>query len=48
MGLTIHYALSVKSPIFDCAHFERLEHEGRQSFGRPVGDLRKKRRAGLC
>jgi hypothetical protein len=24
--------MSVKSPIFDYAHFERLEHEGRNEF----------------
>ena len=40
-------AFSVQSPVFDYAHFERLEHEGRQQFGRPVEELRKKRREGL-
>ena len=37
----------VESPIFDYAHFERLEHEGRQRFGGPVEELRKKCREGL-
>ena len=33
--------LKVESPIFDYAHFERLEHEGRQEFGSQVEQLRK-------
>jgi hypothetical protein len=37
---------SVESPIFDYAHFERLEHEGRQSFGRPLEELQKMCRKG--
>lgn len=32
--------LKVKSPIFDYANFERLEHEGRLEFGRQVEQLR--------
>jgi hypothetical protein len=36
----------VESPIFDYAHFERLEHEGRLSFGRPLEELQKMRREG--
>jgi hypothetical protein len=39
--------LKVESPIFDYAGFERLEHEGRQRFGGPVEELRKKCREGL-
>ena len=35
-------SLSVESPIFDYANFERLEHEGRLEFGRQVEQLRKK------
>ncbi len=37
--------LSVESPIFDYAHFERLEHEGRQEFVGQMAQLlsRKKR-----
>jgi hypothetical protein len=37
--------LSVKSPIFDYAHFERLEQEGRQEFVGQMAQLlsRKKR-----
>jgi hypothetical protein len=42
-----NHALSVESPIFDYAHFERLEHEGRQRFGGPAEELRKKCREGL-
>jgi K+/H+ antiporter YhaU regulatory subunit KhtT len=38
--------LSLESPIFDYANFERLEHEGRQSFGRPLGELQKRCRKG--
>ena len=34
-------ALSLESPIFDYTHFERLEHEGRQRFGRPLAELQK-------
>lgn len=33
--------LSVESPIFDYAHFERLEHEGRQEFGGQIAQLQK-------
>ncbi len=33
--------LAVESPIFDYANFERLEHEGRQEFGRQIGLLQK-------
>jgi hypothetical protein len=36
----------VESPIFDYAHFERLEHEGRQSFGQPLAELQKMSRKG--
>lgn len=32
--------LTVESPIFDYANFERLEHEGRLEFGRQVDQLR--------
>ena len=39
--------LSVESPIFDYAHFERLEHEGRQKFGEQIAHLQKKVRKGL-
>jgi hypothetical protein len=35
------HGISVESPIFDNAHFERLEHEGRQELGRTIGQLRK-------
>jgi hypothetical protein len=40
-------AFEVESPIFDYANFERPEHEGRQKFGGPVEELRKKGREGL-
>ena len=33
--------VTVESPIFDYANFERLEHEGRLEFGRQVDQLRK-------
>ena len=33
--------LKVEAPIFDYAHFERLEHEGRQEFGCQIGQLKK-------
>ena len=36
--------LSVESPIFDYANFERLEHEGRLEFGRQVELLQKRGR----
>jgi hypothetical protein len=39
--------LSVESPIFDYANFERLEHEGRQEFGRQVEQLRKETGKGI-
>jgi hypothetical protein len=39
--------LSVESPIFDYAHFERLEHEGRREFGGQIGQLQKEVRKGL-
>lgn len=39
--------LSVVSPIFECSQFERLEHEGRQEFGKQISQLRKKVRKGL-
>jgi hypothetical protein len=39
-------ALSVESPIFDYTLFERLEHEGRQRFGRPLAELQKMCRKG--
>ncbi len=32
--------LRVESPIFDYARFERLEHEGRQEFGRQIAQLK--------
>jgi len=38
---------SVASPIFDYAHFERLEHEGRREFGSQIAQLQKKVRKGL-
>ncbi len=34
--------LKVVSPIFDYAQFERLEHEGRQEFGRQIAELQKR------
>jgi hypothetical protein len=40
-------SLSVESPIFDYANFERLEHEGRQEFGRQIEQLRKEAGKGL-
>ena len=40
-------SLSVESPIFDYANFERLEHEGRLEFGRQVEQLRKEAGKGL-
>jgi hypothetical protein len=39
--------LSVESPIFDYANFERLEHEGRLEFGKQVEQLRKEAGKGL-
>ncbi len=39
--------LSVESPIFDYAHFERLEHEGRQEFCAQIAQLQKEARTGL-
>jgi hypothetical protein len=39
-------AFSLESPIFDYAHFERLEHEGRERFGRPLAELQKMCRKG--
>ena len=39
--------LSVESPIFDYANFERLEHEGRLEFGRQAEQLRKETGKGL-
>lgn len=39
--------LSVESPIFDYANFERLEHEGRLEFGKQVEQLRKEAGQGL-
>jgi hypothetical protein len=39
--------LSVESPIFDYANFERLEHEGRLEFGAQVEQLQKKASKGL-
>ncbi len=39
--------LSVVSPIFDYANFERLEHEGRREFGGQIAHLQKKVRKGL-
>ena len=38
--------LRLEAPIFDYAHFERLEHEGWQSFGRPLEELQKMCRKG--
>jgi hypothetical protein len=38
---------SVESPIFDYAHFERLEHEGRREFGAKIAQLQKETRRGL-
>ncbi len=40
-------SLSVESPIFDYAHFERLEHEGRREFGGQIAQLQKEVRKGL-
>ena|ERR1017187_2578181 len=40
-------SLSVESPIFDYANFERLEHEGRLEFGGQIGQLQKEVRRGL-
>jgi len=40
-------SLSVESPIFDYANFERLEHEGRLEFGKQVEQLRKGAGKGL-
>lgn len=39
--------LSVVSPIFDYAHFERLEHQGRLEFGGQIAQLQKEVRKGL-
>lgn len=39
--------LSIVSPIFDCANFERLEHEGRLEFGGQIAQLQKEVRKGL-
>jgi len=39
-------ACSLESPIFDSTHFERLEHEGRQRFSRPLAELQKMCRKG--
>jgi len=40
-------SLSVESPIFDYANFERLEHEGRLEFGKQVEQLRREAGKGL-
>jgi len=39
--------LSIVSPIFDYANFERLEHEGRLEFGGPIAQLQQTVRKGL-
>jgi hypothetical protein len=39
--------LSVESPIFDYANFERLEHEGRLEFGRQVEQFGKQTGKGI-
>ena len=39
--------LSIGSPIFDYANFERLEHEGRLEFGAQIAQLQQNVRKGL-